>query len=202
MLKTLDDSGRNTWASKVKNMLYEHGFGYVWLAQEVGNIEQFVLTFKLRLRDCGWQRIHGFIDSSPKTLHYKHFKTMLNPERYLSMNMSYKHKKVLANFRTSGHSLEIEKGRHVGVERELRFCKYCLNRNACIVEDEFHFLLICPLYSNVRDVYLNHLISNRAITDHLFYSLLSSNEDGCIHNIAKYIFESCKLRDDFNKSYM
>ena len=35
MLKRLDDAGKITWATHVKDMLFKFGFGYVWLAQEI-----------------------------------------------------------------------------------------------------------------------------------------------------------------------
>ena len=47
MLKCLDDSGRKTWVTDVKNMLYEHGFGNAWLAQEAGNTKHFYISCKL-----------------------------------------------------------------------------------------------------------------------------------------------------------
>ena len=46
MLKGSDDIGRNTWASSVKHLLYIHGFGYVWLVQDVGNVDMFLFNFK------------------------------------------------------------------------------------------------------------------------------------------------------------
>jgi hypothetical protein len=56
MLKSLDDIGRNCWASKVKSLLYTCGFGYVWLAQDIENIDIFILAFRQRLKDCFEQK--------------------------------------------------------------------------------------------------------------------------------------------------
>ena len=36
MLKNLDENGRNTWASKVRELLFRNGFGYVWIVEDVG----------------------------------------------------------------------------------------------------------------------------------------------------------------------
>ena len=41
MLKGLCYTGRK---SSVKHLLYIHGFGYVWLAQDVGNIDMFLFN--------------------------------------------------------------------------------------------------------------------------------------------------------------
>ena len=37
MLKDLDDQGRRTWATDIRNMLYRYGFGHVWMNQGVGD---------------------------------------------------------------------------------------------------------------------------------------------------------------------
>ena len=37
MLKRFDDAGRNTWATEIKNVLFMYGFGYVWIAQDIGD---------------------------------------------------------------------------------------------------------------------------------------------------------------------
>ena len=37
MLRNLDESGRITWALKVKNLLFRNGFGYVWHVEDVGD---------------------------------------------------------------------------------------------------------------------------------------------------------------------
>ena len=46
MLKSLDDVGRICWATKIKNLLYKYDFGFVWLSQDVGNINQFIRLFR------------------------------------------------------------------------------------------------------------------------------------------------------------
>ena len=35
--------------------------------------------------------------------HYKHFKSLLEVEKYLSVDLDFKFRKVLANFRCSSH---------------------------------------------------------------------------------------------------
>jgi len=38
MLKSHDDCGRRNWASKVKDLLYQYGFRYAWITQEIGDV--------------------------------------------------------------------------------------------------------------------------------------------------------------------
>ena len=46
----------------------------------------------------------------------------------------------------SNHNLMIEKGRHLNIDRNNRYCKFCKNK----IEDEQHFLINCPLYITER----------------------------------------------------
>ena len=52
----------------------------------------------------------------------------------------------MSQFRMSSHMRAIETGRYSQTERYNRICFHCLN----VVEDEFNFILKCPLYTNLR----------------------------------------------------
>ena len=58
---------------------------------------------------------------------YKQVKSLLEMEKHLSVDLDFKFRKVLANFRCSSHDLMIEKGRHNGIDIMYRFCSICLN---------------------------------------------------------------------------
>ena len=57
----------------------------------------------------------------------------------------------LIKFRSSCHKLEIELGRRIGIIREKRFCKSC---DMNVLGDEFHFVMECSSYSDIRDTFL------------------------------------------------
>ena len=124
MLKSLDEARRNTWASNVRRLLYMYGFGYAWIAQEIGNENAFVRQFKIRLTDFIKQNWHSDINESPRCDSYKEFKTLLNVERYLSMDMPFYLRKAFARFRSSSHKLSIEIGRHHNINRADRLCPF------------------------------------------------------------------------------
>ena len=54
----------------------------------------------------------------------------------------------MSRFRLSSHNLEIETGRYNNIARENRICKFC-NQNA--IETEYHFLLCCSAYDQLRN---------------------------------------------------
>ena len=45
MLRNQDDMGRTNWATAVKSLLYRYGFGLVWLSQDFGNMNLFIMQF-------------------------------------------------------------------------------------------------------------------------------------------------------------
>ena len=60
----------------------------------------------------------------------------------------------LAKIRLSAHNLEIEKGRYVEIDKNNRICKVCQNLD---IEDEKHFILLCPKYEAQRNIFKTKL---------------------------------------------
>ena len=197
MLRSLASSGKINWASNVRLLLYKHGFGYVWEADTIGDASRFINLFRQRLADCFTQQLwQSEVEESPKALHYKHFKLILEVEPYLNIDLPFVYRKVLANFRCSRHSLMIEAGRHQNIDRYLRFCQMCLKRNVYIVEDEFHFFLVCPAFDDIRELYFKPEWKNALTTKQTFYNIMSSNARIDILSVSKYLLCSFSLRKD------
>ena len=57
---------------------------------------------------------------------------------------------MLAKLRLSSHKLNIEIGRHNSIDRQDKTCIRC---NLNDIEDEFHFVLVCPDYIYLRNAY-------------------------------------------------
>ena len=110
--------------------------------QSVGNENPFLENFSLRLNDTAKQSWSGEVTASSKLWTHKAFKSLLIPEIYLAFVNSYFIRRQLTKFRRSDHLLMIGKGRHHGLESNYRKCK-CWDMTCS--EDDFHFLLVCPL---------------------------------------------------------
>lgn len=80
---------------------------------------------------------------------YRSVKNKFEFENYLNLE-DFEKRKTIAKLRCSNHSLEIEKGRHLRIERSGRLCKQCNRGN---VETETHFLLECDKYQILRRKY-------------------------------------------------
>ena len=116
----------------------------------------YSLYAQQRLCDCAKQNTQKLISSSPKALSYYLFKSVLVPETYISLPLPFKLKRALANFRCSSHDLMIEKGRHLNIERNYRYCRYCLSRNVYVVENEVHFCCIVR-YMIIFDILISEV---------------------------------------------
>ena len=200
MLRSSAAAGKINWASCVRSLLYRRGFGYMWEADTIENGVHFIHMFKQRIKDCYMQELQSEIENSSKALQYKHFKTTFETAYYLHADLPYMYKKIISNFRCSSHSLMIEKGRHQKIDRSLRFCPLCLKCNAYVVEDEFHFFLICPTYTQIRNIYFKPEWLRSIVTPFTFYSIMSNTETTSLLLIPKYLVSAFKHRNELLQS--
>ena len=173
MLKRLDEQGNKTWATGIKDLLFKYGFGTVWLEQGVVDEGLFISLFMTRLKDCYKQEWNSEVHNSSKLSVYCTFKSMLEPEKYLEYINVWKFKQALAKFRCSAHKLAIERGRHNGTLLENRLCSYCESIGTIVIEDEYHVLLCCPRFTDLRNMYIDPIyITN--VTFDKFITIMSS----------------------------
>ena len=78
---------------------------------------------------------------------YRKYKCEMCPEKYVNIITNRQDRSLLAKFRAGILQLHIETGRYNGTKLEDRLCNMCDDNS---VEDELHFLCICPFYNNVR----------------------------------------------------
>ena len=81
-------------------------------------------------------------------------------------------RKALVKLRISSHKLRIETGRYDKIPREERLCNLC---NSNKIEDETHFLLDCPRYSSIRDMFFSKIESKIPFLRLLSHETLISN---------------------------
>ena len=184
--------GKTNWASKVRDLLYSHGFQWIWDGQSVLDAHAFLTVFTERVKDCELQKWHSDLTNTPKLRTYCLFKASKEAESYLTINIPRRLKVCLARFRTGSHNFEIEKGRHNNILVENRLCKFCQERGIRVVEDEFHVLLECHMYDYLREMYIQELIP--VINLHTFVSIVQLTNVHCINNVANFVSNVFKLR--------
>lgn len=197
MLYCLDQQGRHTWASSVKMLLCKYGFREVWDEQGVGNPAVFFTEFTERVKHVYFENWEYDVSQSSKLCLFRAIKSAgISRESYL-YNISYKtHRSSLAKLRCSSHNLSIEKGRHANVQVAERVCKFCLtNTDTVVLEDEYHFILRCPAYADLRAHYLADYMAD---TDYERFIVLLKDENPDVQrNLAMFIFNAQKLRSQF-----
>ena len=146
-----------------------------------------------RLQDIYHQNAFASIkreDSKLRT--YSKFKVTPGFEKYLDDLQCVKERIAFTKLRLSNHILMIEKGRHLNIDKSIRFCPFCPN----IVEDEKHFLIVCGKYKHLRAELLRHAkviiptIHNRC-NDQKFLNLISDVPT----QVSRFIFKSIELRE-------
>ena len=162
MLRRLDETDRETWASKVRQLLFSYGFGYVWIYEGVGDINGFVKAFKQRLIETSKQDWHSNTMTSSKARHYRYIMPTLQTARYIFYDIPIIFRIALTKLRCSVHKLHIETGRHRNINYEERLCILCDTNN---IEDEFHFVIVCPLYEELRQIYLPRIVNSTRCLD-------------------------------------
>ena len=89
----------------------------------------------------------------------------------------------------------IEIGRYKNLETEERLCKLCITLK---IEDEYHFLIDCPIYNNSRKICyqkISELCSNfNNMLDKSKFYYLFTNEDLSIINIFGNCIECLETR--------
>ena len=110
------------------------------------------------------------------------FKTTFCFEKYRDFIMNDKFRNSLISFRVSAHDLEIERGGYNNIPRNLRTCKLC---NMQAVESEFHFLLTCPVYRQLRQQYIG---SSSWATIEKFTSLMTVSSRRLLNLSKLYIW--------------
>ncbi|KAL4221122.1 hypothetical protein ACF0H5_019381 [Mactra antiquata] len=158
--KSLEDclNGKTNWVSNVRKLLSEYGFNYVFNNPLDINNNQFLSSFKQRMIDCFLQDWYRKKSDSSCLFLYDHVKTSFNYESYLD-KLPCDLRNYLVSIRLSSHSLRIQTGRYGSnrIPRNERLCIFC---NLNDLEDEFHFVLSCPCFSDIRRSYIDTYFYN------------------------------------------
>ena len=111
-------------------------------------------------------------------------------ETYLETIHVNKFRISLSKFRLSSHDLAIEKGRYNNINRENRLCTYC---NMNVIENEFHFLLVCPKYKHLRIKYFKPYFCQWPNVNK-FKILMSSQNRNTLFKLSKYLYYAFRER--------
>jgi hypothetical protein len=82
-------------------------------------------------------------------------------------------------------------GRRSGLDRANRICPCC---DLVVIESEIHFLLVCPLYADLRQRFSLNTARNSETT---FVQMMSTNDVNLLRNLGKFLLAAGERRSDF-----
>ena len=188
----LKDSRQNAigWALEVKNLLNNLGFNYLWNNENVSNMQ-----LKRVIETLYDQHLQGFyaeLRGSSKLTTYNQIKGSFTTEKYLSSVKNTKHRTALTRLRCSAHRLLIEEGRFRNIERSERLCNKC---NMQAIENEYHFVMACPFYRDIRRETLPRYYCAWP-TQQKFINLMTASQQSVLRKLAKFVYCAFELRNN------
>ena len=170
------------WIKAVNSILDECGLSNVWITQSFPNIRWLVNRVKLNLQDQYRQTWALAVQESSKCILYKQFKVEFGLEIYL-IQLPAVFRKYICKLRTCNHRLPIERGRYVNTPRHQRLCTLCEGN---YMGDEYHFLLQCSKFKDIRKSFLPKYYRNH-INMYKFIHLLQCENIRLSVKVAKFI---------------
>jgi hypothetical protein len=140
------------WINGIKSILNETGMTDIWLSQNNFQRNNLKNTIKNILLDQNKQNWHSSTQQSRKGLNYSIFKETLKFEEYL-VDLKLNKSEIIAflKFRTGNHFFPCETGRWENIDISERKCFLCDKND---IGDEFHYLLTCPFFNNLRKQFI------------------------------------------------
>ncbi len=178
------DRHDSLWVTHIRSLFQNTGFNYIWLTQQVPNCiyagTALYRVFQQQFLQNWTEKMYHNTDFT----NYRIFKTNIEREKYLSVLPDHL-LKSFTEFRTGSYRLTVNNHRS-DLPRNERICRKC---NINEIDDEFHFLLQCPILADIRarhiplKYYRNPNILK--MQDLLQNGLL-------INRVARFVFEGFK----------
>ena len=194
MLNDLDRyPNKENWASLVRKLLFSLGFNYVWEAQGVGNYEGFMTILKQRLTDNFIQNWHSRLEESSRAIFYISIASFQLQPYLQSLNVT-KFRNAISKLRMASNRLEIEAGRWVRVNERVpvneRKCRLCN-----VMEDEYHFVIECNRYNELRKKYIPKYYFQRP-SMYKFVELVTTENNTLMKKFGAFVYQAFKLRSE------
>jgi hypothetical protein len=179
----------NNWASMVKKLLSELGFGHVWLQQGVGNLNGFMRMCKQRVSDQYVSKWNSQLNESSDALLYREIKTVFEYSSYLKDISVPRHRYALLRFLCKNSRIPVVTGKWQHPRPyHLRLCENC-----GILGDEFHFVFSCTIFEELRLQYIpRYYRINPSMVK--FIEILKSQHKKTIRNLSIFLFKAMNMQ--------
>ena len=159
------------------------------------HLQIIAFFFKERVIDVFKQTWFNGVKSKSSLNLFLRYKNDIQFEKYLDI-LPINKRAALSRLRLSSHKLLIETGRYSNrrLERNERKCTFCDMND---LEDEYHFVLVCPLYADLRQKYIKKYFYKKPSV-HKFIELMSTKNNSILKNLSKFVLEAFKCRSSLN----
>ena len=171
---------------KIEQILNACNMRNVWLNPKSYKPNQLKREITRKLKNINNQEWQNDIAKYSSCRTYRTFKSGLNLERYLLLSDSadrinickFRCRKIKIPVVTLGYA-------NINILYENRKCSLC---NLGAIGDEFHYILICPIFQQQRQIYIegNYLIDSDR---EKFSELMKSQNLSILRKLAKFINE-------------
>ena len=186
----LAESNVFSWGLRVKSILCSLGFSFVWINQGVGDSNNFIEIFKQRLTDVNIQDWLNVIRTTDSLRSYALFKIDHFTEPYVLYLNNFTLRKAFAQLRCGALDIFVNSGRKNRLPFNQRICKYC---SVAQIDDEYHFILICPFLKDLRSKYIKPFYFVHPSVDK-FIQLMQSPSKLLCKSISSFIMSAIEHR--------
>lgn len=156
------------WSAELHDIFTMCDFSYIFRNKLKCNLNDM----KAVLHNIASVQWRNEVELKPKLRFYKLLKSSIRTEDYITGCLPRYRRSLFAQLRFGVLPLRIETGRFVNLVVEERLCPVC---DLGVVEDEIHFILHCPLYTNLRTNLFNSLSVDISLPlDHVLNALFSN----------------------------
>ena len=151
------NNGINTWSGEIDTIFQNYNLGYFAENLNLFPLKEVIGTLRSNMKSsqnldletrCGMPQLRTYIK----------FKDFYRKPSFLQKPLSFIQRKFLSKFCVSCLELQICTGRYMRLPEAERVCKVSDSCTAeSLVESEFHFLLACPAYLDIRQAWLSKL---------------------------------------------
>ncbi len=180
-----DYNSNGTWCNYVKTIFKQCDKYEIYLNRKTCDLA----SIKEKLLSLYISEWKTKIQQMPKLRTYRQLKENFETEYYVRINLTRSQRSLIAQLRLGILPLELETGRFRNINVEQRFCPFCKDQ----VEDETHFIFVCPKYDCHRRSFLAAipLVENDSLADKLKYIC-----NNCPRKLSKYLTNIWNLRRD------
>ena len=193
-LRSLTSAGFSTWLSKVEDLLSKNNFhdfiNISCISEKDGS--NLLKDFKERTFNEFITKWKDDVRKYPILRCFRTFKKEFELEKYLKCVRDPKLRKCISKLRLSSHKLSIETGRYTKPKtpEEQRICQYC---NLNTIENECHFVLQCPYYTEERVKLLTAVLLREPDTivsddcNQTLINILSTDNESIVFSLGKFL---------------